>query len=96
MYPLKAILFRNLELFCWCIGLIYLASINPAEAHISICPVKWLSGIDCPGCGLGHSISWLFRGNIIQSMEEHLFGIPTLLIIVFRIGKLINLALQPK
>lgn len=96
MYQLKEILFRNLELFCWIGGLIFLGSMNPVEANISICPVKWLSAWDCPGCGLGHSISWILRGNISQSTEEHILGIPALLIILLRIGKLINLAFQPK
>ncbi|RYZ98057.1 MAG: DUF2752 domain-containing protein [Sphingobacteriaceae bacterium] len=39
----------------------------------------------CPGCGLGHSISWLFRGDIQHSFNAHWFGIPALIIICWRV-----------
>ncbi|WP_317163649.1 DUF2752 domain-containing protein [Mucilaginibacter aquatilis] len=40
----------------------------------------------CPGCGIGHSISWLLHGNIQQSFKAHWLGIPALLVIIYRIG----------
>ncbi|MCD8741466.1 DUF2752 domain-containing protein [Mucilaginibacter roseus] len=44
----------------------------------------------CPGCGLGHSISWLFRGNLNNSFQAHWLGIPALAIISWRIVILIK------
>jgi hypothetical protein len=34
---------------------------------------------------LGHSIAWLFHGNISNSWHAHWFGIPALGIILYRI-----------
>ncbi|MCA1745114.1 MAG: DUF2752 domain-containing protein [Bacteroidales bacterium] len=39
----------------------------------------------CPGCGLGTSISWLFRGQLSQSFASHPLGIPAVGILVHRI-----------
>jgi hypothetical protein len=48
-------------------------------------------GIDnCPGCGLGKSISMIFHGDIIGSFNTHPLGIPALLLIVKRIYQLIK------
>jgi len=45
----------------------------------------------CPGCGLGHSISFLFHGDIKSSFHAHWLGIPALIIIVYRIYVLARL-----
>ena len=74
-----------LELVFWIIALVLLAMANPHAHHFSLCPLANL-GIDwCPGCGLGRSISALFHGEIGNSLDFHWFGIPALLVIVFRI-----------
>jgi hypothetical protein len=39
----------------------------------------------CPGCGIGHAISWLIHGNLINSWHAHWLGVPALLMIVYRI-----------
>ena len=93
---LKRILhnFYNLitsEIFIWSSALIYLAIFNhPGHAHFSICPLKNLGIEFCPGCGLGNSISYLFRGEIISSFYAHPFGIPALIILISRIISLIK------
>lgn len=84
------------ELALWSGGLIFLAFQNPSSEGFTLCPIKSFSGWDCPGCGLGHSISWLFRGELATSWETHKMGMPALGILVFRIGQLINLALKPR
>ncbi|WP_311954640.1 DUF2752 domain-containing protein [Mucilaginibacter terrae] len=39
----------------------------------------------CPGCGIGHSISWLLHGNLTQSFKAHYLGIPALAVIIYRV-----------
>jgi hypothetical protein len=74
------------ELAIWVAALAWLAFTDPAgPAHFSLCPLKAMGITWCPGCGLGHSISWLFRGNVHNSFRAHWLGIPALCIIVYRI-----------
>lgn len=42
----------------------------------------------CPGCGLGHSIAYLFRGDLRNSFHEHWLGVPAVFIILYRIYSL--------
>ena len=66
----------------WIAGLIILAVINPdSHSHFTICPFKYLGFKYCPGCGLGHSISYLFHGNIKASLQTHILGIPAVIIL---------------
>ncbi|UKT63451.1 DUF2752 domain-containing protein [Pedobacter mucosus] len=80
-----------LELIFWVIALVLLATANGHEHHFSLCPVanlgfeKW-----CPGCGLGRSIIHILHGEISESFSEHWFGLPALLIIIYRIFTLIK------
>jgi hypothetical protein len=80
------------EALVWILGLLYLALIySPGETHFTICPLANL-GLDfCPGCGLGHSISYLFRGDFTSSFHSHPLGIFALIIIVSRIISLIKI-----
>lgn len=81
----------SLEGLIWISALIYLAFFNnPAEAHFTICPLSNLGFEHCPGCGLGTSISMLFRGEFPQSFDTHWLAIPALLIILYRIFSLIK------
>ncbi|MCE9501908.1 MAG: DUF2752 domain-containing protein [Leptospira sp.] len=43
--------------------------------HVTICPFKNATGIDCPGCGMGRSILALFNGDLEHSLKFHRFGI---------------------
>jgi hypothetical protein len=83
--------FVGFEASIWILGLFYLAVINsPSVEHFTICPFANL-GIDfCPGCGLGNSISYLFRGDLASSFHSHPLGIFALVIIIFRIISIIN------
>jgi hypothetical protein len=82
----------NIELLFWLTALIGLAITNPAaDTHLVICPVKLLGFNWCPGCGIGHAISFLFHGQIETSIKFHALGIPALIIILNRIYALINL-----
>jgi hypothetical protein len=83
---IKAIFSKYFELAFWLCGLIGLAIGDPAsQAHFTLCPLKLMGLTWCPGCGLGHSISWLFHGDLKNSLHAHWLGIPAVIVIVHRI-----------
>ena len=82
----------GLEGIIWIVSLIYLASFTESnQQHFTICPLSNLGFEHCPGCGLGKSISLILHGNIFESFDFHLLGIPALIIILFRISQLIKI-----
>jgi hypothetical protein len=79
------------EAVVWIIGLVFLILIHtPGETHFTICPLANLGFEFCPGCGLGNSISYIFRGDFIESFHAHPLGIFALIIISSRIISIIN------
>ncbi|MHC2992632.1 hypothetical protein OB13_13905 [Pontibacter sp. HJ8] len=79
------------EAACWLAGIAVLAGMNPVGEHLfSLCPVSWVLEKGCPGCGLGHSIAFLFRGEWVASWEAHPMGVPALLILGGRIISLLR------
>jgi hypothetical protein len=79
------------EALVWILGLTYLLLIHiPGETHFTICPLANLGFKFCPGCGLGNSISYLFKGDFISSFHSHPLGIFALIIITFRIFTIIK------
>jgi hypothetical protein len=93
---IKSLFQKYFELIFWVAALVALAVTDPAtEPHFSLCPLK-MAGISwCPGCGIGHAIAWLFKGNIQNSFHAHWFGIPALLILLWRIFTLSKKAISP-
>jgi hypothetical protein len=79
------------EAFVWICGLAYLAFFaDPSQCHFTLCPLANL-GIDfCPGCGLGHSITQIFRGDFTGSFHTHPLGFFALIVITYRIISLIK------
>lgn len=39
------------------------------EAHLLTCPMKQLTGLDCPGCGFQRSGIELMRGELLHSLQ---------------------------
>ena len=73
----------------WIFALMILAISDPHQPHLSLCLFK-LAGIPyCPGCGLGHAISYLFRGEFISSFNTHPLALPALFFILLRLYRLI-------
>ncbi|RMH82168.1 MAG: DUF2752 domain-containing protein [Calditrichaeota bacterium] len=71
-------------------GLAALAFLDPTgESHFSLCLFKHLGIEVCPGCGLGHAIAYLYRGEIAASFQAHPLGIPAVGILLSRIVTLI-------
>lgn len=80
------------ELTFWISALTLLAIMPPGtDPHYSFCIFKLMGIKFCPGCGLGHSISYLFHGNITASLKAHPLGIFAVIIILYRIYQLIQL-----
>ena len=70
-------------------ALMVLALGNPnSESHFTIFWPYYVWGIKSPGYGLGHSISYLFRGDVISAIESHILGIPAVAIILWRVATL--------
>ena len=87
---------KYFELAAWVLALTSLALMDPGtNTHYSFCLFKFLGIKYCPGCGLGHSISFLFHGNFKASINAHPLGIFALIVIVTRIYKLSSLHIFP-
>lgn len=88
---------RYFELIFWLASISALALMQPdSNPHFSFCIFKLLGIKFCPGCGLGHSISYLFHGNVKASFASHPLGIFAVIVIQFRIYKLLVLRLSPQ
>ena len=81
--------FVDREAAIWVVGLLVLALGNPnSDFHFTIFWPYYVWGIKSPGFGLGHSISYLFRGDVLAAIEAHILGIPAVAIILWRIATL--------
>jgi len=86
-----------LEAFVWTAGLVAMACADPrAEGLINGCLFKWLGVTWCPGCGLGHAVAYLFRGEVAQSLATHPLGIVAVVVLTGHIGRLVWDAVAPR
>jgi hypothetical protein len=75
-----------LENIFWILGLIALAAIDPGDPpHLSLCPLKNFGFTFCPGCGIGHSVSWFLHFEFSRSFAAHPLGIAAAVMILYRI-----------
>ena len=81
----------DFEAVFWLSAFAYLTFINPySPKDLDLCLFS-LAGIEnCPGCGLGKSISMVFHGDFAGSFNAHPLGIPAIILIVKRIYTLIK------
>ena len=76
----------ELEALIWASGLVVVALGNPeSETHFNLFWPQWFFGIQSPGYGLGHSIGFLFRGDLQSSWNSHWLGVPVTVVLVHRI-----------
>lgn len=57
------------------------------------CPIKWFTGISCPGCGMTRSIYYLLKFDFAQSFRCHaltVIAIPSFIYIAFGKRPLFN------
>ena len=79
------------EALFWLIAMLYLTFINPyTPKHLDFCLFSLVGIENCPGCGLGKSISMIFHGDLSASFNAHPLGIPAIILIVKRIYNLVR------
>lgn len=78
----------RLELVCWSGALILLFFMPVESAEPSLCLFRFIGFNSCPGCGIGHAIHYALHFDLVASFHEHLFGLPAVLIILYRIKQL--------
>lgn len=77
------------EVGMWLFGVTALALMDPEGEHLfSFCPFSWMWEHGCPGCGLGHGIAYLFRGEWQASWNAHPLALPALILLLWRSIKL--------
>ena len=70
----------------WAAGLLALGASNPdSDFHFTLFWPQWVFGIQSPGYGLGHSIGYLFRGDVASSLGSHILGLPVVIALTYRI-----------
>ncbi len=60
-----------------------LSFISWLQNHLIPCPFKYLTGIDCPGCGFQRSVVALLRGNLKTSLQLYPAAIPLILLAIY-------------
>ncbi|QQL51584.1 DUF2752 domain-containing protein [Mucilaginibacter ginkgonis] len=81
---------NNFELIFWLMAIVALGVTNPgSDSHFVLCPLRLMGITWCPGCGIGHAISYLIHGDIGNSLKAHWLGIPALFVTFYRIWSLI-------
>jgi len=62
--------------------LIFPCFIMATDSHVetsqSFCPMKMLTGLPCPGCGITKSLVFAYQGDIYKSLSYHIFGFPAI------------------
>ena len=87
---------KYFEVTAWMAALVLLAFMNPrSDVHYSFCLFKFIGIKFCPGCGLGHSISYLFHGDLRASFQAHPLGWFAVIVILARIYQLSSLHIFP-
>lgn len=77
---------KNFEALAFSIGLLILGMMNPETTNgPGFCLLENLGFQYCPGDGLGHSIAFLFRGDIYNAMQANILGPFAILILSSRI-----------
>ncbi len=81
------------EAFVWIAGLLAMASADPtAPPLLDLCLFDALGAAFCPGCGLGHAIAWLARGEVAASFQAHPLGMPAVAVLLHHVARLIRRA----
>lgn len=81
----------RVEAVVWCVGLVAMATMAPnGDPLFRLCPLNALGAPFCPGCGLGHAVAHLARGNLTASIQAHPLGVPAVLILVTHVVRLLR------
>jgi hypothetical protein len=63
-----------------------LLSISWLQNNLLPCPFKYLTGIDCPGCGFQRSVLALLQGDMQKSFSLYPAAVPLLLFFCFGVA----------
>ena len=58
---------------------------NWLQNHLIPCPFKYLTGIDCPGCGFQRAVIALIQGDFNKSLTIYPPAIPLILFFLYGI-----------
>ena len=86
----RKMFFLHFEWIALTTGLILMFLIDPASQAPTLCPLDRLGFEYCPGTGLGTSVAYAARGELVSSFESHPAGIPAIIIMVLRIGSIFH------
>jgi uncharacterized protein DUF2752 len=50
------------------------------ESGAVFCPFRLVTGLPCPGCGMGHALVFALHGDFAGSLHSHPLGMPLLLL----------------
>ena len=73
----------HLFVFVLCLGVVIASAVlTPSDSAVSLfgyvvpplCTWKQLTGMDCPGCGLTRSFTYMGHGEIGLAFAKHYFG----------------------
>ena len=78
---------KYFEQVVWTIALILLFFMDVSSEGPSVCVFKIVGFSSCIGCGLGHAIHNVLHLDFIQSLDEHILGIPATIGILYTIIK---------
>ncbi len=86
-----------LEAGFWVLGLAAMAIADPSSPGLySICPFdavgNWIGLSFCPGCGLGHAVAHLARGEFALSFAAHPLAVPAVLVLTTHATSLLKRA----
>ncbi|MBO6793438.1 MAG: DUF2752 domain-containing protein [Balneolaceae bacterium] len=75
----------HIEWIAFFIGILMLAIMNPTTDSASLCLFERMGFTFCLGDGLGHSIAYLFRGDLKASINANFMGPIAVIVLVARI-----------
>lgn len=47
------------------------------------CPIRWFTGVSCPGCGMSRALFCLLQGDIRGSLSCHPLILPAILLVLY-------------
>jgi hypothetical protein len=57
----------------------------PALPRVPLCPVKWLTGHDCPTCGVTRALFALLHGNVAEAAALNPISFLVVLVVLRRL-----------
>jgi hypothetical protein len=54
---------------------------STSYGHHTTCPFKLMTGVPCPGCGMGRATIALFKGDLTASLYSNILCIPFTIVV---------------